>query len=261
MKNLRKYGEAPFITALIHGGPGAPGEMAPVARELSSFRGILEPLQTASSLEGQVQELKIVLEANAELPVILVGHSWGAMLGFILSARYPDMVKKLILIGSGPYEKKYAADIMKNRLSRLDLEESEELKVLVKTLESPDTGKNDAMMARLGALVSKTDSYKPMPHVDEVLECQSEIYQGVWTEAAEFRGRGGFIEIAEQIRCPVVAIHGDYDPTPPEGIKVPLSRVLKDFRFILLERCGHDPWIETEAKEIFYEILKKELDT
>jgi hypothetical protein len=35
MKNLRIYGKAPFNVAVIHGGPGAVGEMAPVARELS----------------------------------------------------------------------------------------------------------------------------------------------------------------------------------------------------------------------------------
>jgi len=62
MKNLRKYGNSPFSIAVIHGGPGAPGEMAPVARELSSGWGILEPLQTAASLEGQVEELYDVLQ-------------------------------------------------------------------------------------------------------------------------------------------------------------------------------------------------------
>ena len=36
VKNLRTYGEAPFNIAVIHGGPGAAGEMAPVARELAS---------------------------------------------------------------------------------------------------------------------------------------------------------------------------------------------------------------------------------
>ncbi len=54
MKNLRKYGKAPFKVAVIHGGPGAPGEMAPVARELSSVSGVLEPLQTATTIEGQI---------------------------------------------------------------------------------------------------------------------------------------------------------------------------------------------------------------
>ena len=104
MKNPRIYGSAPYTVAVIHGGPGAPGEMAPVARELSPFRGILEPLQTAATLEGQVQELKALLEKKGALPVTLIGFSWGAMLSFIFTARYPSSVKKLILIGSGVYE-------------------------------------------------------------------------------------------------------------------------------------------------------------
>ena len=33
---------------------GAPGEMAPVARELSISKGAPEPLQTGKTLEGQV---------------------------------------------------------------------------------------------------------------------------------------------------------------------------------------------------------------
>lgn len=46
----RRYGKSPFITAVIHGGPGAAGEMAPVARELSRTGGVLEPLQTAETV-------------------------------------------------------------------------------------------------------------------------------------------------------------------------------------------------------------------
>jgi len=44
MDTLRKYGKEPFSIAVIHGGPGAGGEMAPVARELSSHWGVLEPI-------------------------------------------------------------------------------------------------------------------------------------------------------------------------------------------------------------------------
>jgi hypothetical protein len=50
--------KAPFNVAIIHGGPGAPGSMVMVARELASHWGILEPLQTVTSLEGQMQELQ-----------------------------------------------------------------------------------------------------------------------------------------------------------------------------------------------------------
>jgi pimeloyl-ACP methyl ester carboxylesterase len=124
MKNLRIYGKAPYRITVIHGGPGAPGEMAPVARELSVQCGVLEPLQTMTTVEGQVEELAAV-------------------------------------------------------------------------------GRN--------------------------------------------------------IHCPVVAIHGDCDPHPAEGIEMPLSSVIADFRFVLLERCGHHPWYERYAKEPFYAILKQEI--
>ena len=57
MKNIRKYGKAPFKVAVVHGGPGAPGEMAPVARELSKDYSVIEPFQRSFTIDGQVKEL------------------------------------------------------------------------------------------------------------------------------------------------------------------------------------------------------------
>ena len=157
MVNLRKYGHKPFRVAVIHGGPGAPGEMAPVARELSSVMGVLEPLQTATTIEGQVQELKAVLQKNADLPVTLIGFSWGALLSFIFAARYPSFVLKLILIGSASYEEKYAADITQTRLSRLSEQERAEAVSLMQTLNGPSVANKNTLMARLGKLLSNAD--------------------------------------------------------------------------------------------------------
>ena len=260
MKNLRLYGNKPFNMAVIHGGPGAPGEMAPVARELSSVRGVLEPLQTATSLEGQVQELYTVLKQNGDLPVTLIGFSWGAMLSFIFAARYPSFVAKLILIGSGAYEEKYAADIIETRLSRLSEEGKTEALSLIETLNDPAIGDKNTPLARLGKLIGEADSYDPLPYDSEVLECQYDIYQNVWKQASELRSSGKLLELGKKIQCPVVAIHGDYDPHVSEGVKGPLSRVLKDFRFMLLDNCGHHPWLERAARDKFYNILKNEVE-
>lgn len=46
MKSLRIYGNPPYQIALIHGGPGGAGEIAPVAAHLSKKYSVLEPLQT-----------------------------------------------------------------------------------------------------------------------------------------------------------------------------------------------------------------------
>ncbi len=261
MKNLRKYGGASYRVALIHGGPGAPGEMAPVARELASQWGILEPFQTADTLEGQVEELRAVLERNADLPVTLVGYSWGAWLGYLVAARHPTLVKKLILISSGPFEDGYATDIMKTRLNRLTEVERTEISALLEKLNDPTTEDKDTTMARTGELISKADAYDPIQHKDEVLAVQYHVFQSVWNDAEELRSSGKLLQLAEQIKCPVTAIHGDYDPHPAEGVKKPLTNMLNDFRFILLENCGHTPWIERQARDEFFGILKEELKT
>lgn len=257
MNNLRKYGLKPFHIAVIHGGPGAQGEMAPVARELSSSMDVLEPLQTASSIEGQVEELKYVLENCGDPPLILVGFSWGAWLSYIVTAYHPLLIKKLILISSGPFEDKYVAKIMETRLGRLGVDEKKEALSLLSALNSNDLNGNG--FARFGELMSKADSYDSLHREPELLEGSPDVYRAVWGQAVKLRSSGKLLQLGGRIQCPVVAIHGDYDPHPGEGVKDPLSRVIKDFRFVLLEQCGHYPWLERNAKNNFYTTLRREI--
>lgn len=259
MENLRIYGKSPFNAAVIHGGPGAAGEMAPVARELAPTRGILEPLQTKTSLAGQVEELKTVLEGTGDLPVILIGFSWGAWLSFILAAQYPVLLRKLILIGSGSFAEEYAGKVQETRLSRLNPGEKAKVELLYKVLEDPSKKGKSVALARLGALFAKVDAYDPVEYDSEVIESRFDIFQGVWKDAAALRRNGELLELGKAIECPVTAIHGDYDSHPAEGVENPLTGILKNFRFILLKNCGHMPWIERQARDKFYEILKEEL--
>jgi len=259
MKNLRTYGQAPYRVAVVHGGPGAAGEMAPVAREIASACSVLEPLQAATSLHGQIEELRAVLEQYGNPPLDLIGFSWGAWLSFIFAAHYPDAVEKLILVGSGPYEAKYAARIEETRFNRLNEKGKGEFNSLVQILESPENKDKRAAFSRLGALLSKTDAYDPMTTEAEEIDFQPEIFHKVWKEAAEFRRSGELLQLGKRIQCPVVAVHGDWDPHPAEGVQAPLSAVLSDFRFIPLKNCGHRPWIERQARDEFYAVLREEL--
>jgi pimeloyl-ACP methyl ester carboxylesterase len=257
--NPRQYGDPPYGVAVIHGGPGAAGEMAPVAVGLASSRGVLEPLQTAESLDAQVRELLDILTGNADPPVTLVGWSWGAWLGLILAAEQPSLVKKLIIVGSPPFEERYVARIADARLRRMSEEEREELDCLMEALNEPGGAGQLQAMARLGELLSGTDSFDPVPHEDDVLEYRPDIYREVWKEAERLRSSGRLLAISRAVRCPVVAIHGEDDPHPYEGVRGPLEGAVRDFRFVLLKECGHKPWIERSAREGFYEALEREL--
>lgn len=264
MSPVRKWGAGPYPVAVVHGGPGAPGEMAAVARELSSVKGILEPLQTETTLDGQVRELMQVLEKDGMPPVTLVGFSWGAFLSWMVAARYPTLVKKLILVGCPPFEDQYAQAITKTRLERLKPEECRQAQDLMKSLENPGNAKDpadrDLLLARLGGLLSHADTCDAFAAADNPsFYCQYDVFKGVWDEACELRRAKILLAMGQKIACPVLAIHGDYDPHPAEGVEVPLEKNLKDFRFVLLNKCGHRPWIERNAAEKFYRILVEEI--
>jgi pimeloyl-ACP methyl ester carboxylesterase len=155
MDNVRTHGNAPFTVAVVHGGPGAPGELAPVARELAGNRGVLEPLQTESRLDGQVRELEAVLKRLANTPVALIGHSWGAMLSYILAAQSPSLVKRLILISSGVFEDKYAERITETRLSRLTKDEANTVRSLSMALDDSSATDKNRIFSGLASLLPR----------------------------------------------------------------------------------------------------------
>ena len=263
MSPVRKWGAGPYPVTVVHGGPGAPGEMASVARELSAVKGVLEPFQTETTLEGQVRELRSVLERDGRVPVTLVGFSWGAFLSWMIAARYPALVGKLILVGCPPFEEQDAASITKTRLERLTPENRMEAQALLEQLDKPfapgkERDKN-ALLARLGNLLARADTFDPLTPDDKSFYCQYDVFRGVWDEACELRRKKTLLHMAREITCPVIAIHGDYDPHPARGVEIPLGKELKNFRFVLLQKCGHRPWIERNAAEEFYRILVQEI--
>ena len=257
METVRKYGKKPYNIVLLHGGPGAAGEMKPVAERLSSDFGVLELLQTEKTINGQVEEVQHQLDAFAELPVTLVGYSWGAWLAILFASLHKKYVKKLILISAGSLNSKYQPDIMQIRLERLKEQERVEV---IQIMEDMDSGLSDnVQFARFGQLMNQADSYAYEPMGNDLMEADVEINRKIWFEARSLRECGELLNFAGDIKCPVVVFHGDYDPHPLEGVKKPLSEKLEHFRFIKLKKCGHTPWHEKYARESFFDLLKNVL--
>lgn len=234
--------------------------MAPIARELVSDGGILEPLQTHATLSGQIKELQAVLEEYGDPPITLAGFSWGAWLSFMFAAQYPEMVNKLILISSGSFKDKYVTGMQQLRISRLSRVERIKLEALIDMLDDPEVKDKSFSFTRFGKLFSKADAYDPISLESEVIEYQFDIFQSVWKEAEQLRRTGTLLQLGKKITCPVTAIHGDYDSHPAQGVQQPLSSVLKNFHFIMLKNCGHKPWIERKARSEFFRVLREELD-
>jgi pimeloyl-ACP methyl ester carboxylesterase len=257
MTAFRKHGIPPYRIVMLHGGPGAPGGMFQPASKLSAKKGILEPFQTRLSIKGQLDELYEVILEQCQTPVKVVGHSWGGWLGYLFAIYYPEITQKVILIGAGSFSAKYNDTIMNTRFNRLTEKEKKEARILSSLVMEGKA--SDFDFRRFGELMSKADSFDCFEDTKEEMKFYPEVYTAVWNEAEKMRNSGELLSLGQRITCPVVAIHGLDDPHRSAGVEIPLKKVLRDFRFIGLEKCGHYPWKERFAKDLFYELLDKEL--
>lgn len=256
---VRTYGAPPYRFALLHGGPGAPGTLSPVARRLSVHCGVLEPLQSARSVNGLIDELHAQLLPYASAgPLVWVGHSWGAWLGLLAAAKYPAGIRRLVLVDAGPLTDGYAPQLLRRRLENLSPENRGSFRRLLSALSSANAARREAAMQALPDFLKISDciAYDPDPHQPgDLLPVDSDAYGSVWPEAAALRTEGALVRAAQALRCPLEIIHGAQDPHPPEGVTGPLDRAGVAYTLHLLPRCGHDPFDEAHAKAAFIRCL------
>ncbi len=257
--NYRIYGPPPYHLVLVHGGPGAAGSLAPLAKELSAGQGVIEALQTAHTIKELLEELYSIVQRLAIHPVTMIGHSWGAWLSLLFAGHNPGLVRKLILVGSAPFEERYVPGIMETRMNRLDEQGRDRLHELFRLSDLTENTEKDAIFGKIAGILRKTDAYAPLLTEDDRVEFDFGKYQSIWAEAEQMRKNGELLDTAGKLSCPVLAIHGDHDPHPPNGVRIPLGKKIRDFRFLALEKCGHEPWIEEFARKRFFEVLKNEL--
>jgi pimeloyl-ACP methyl ester carboxylesterase len=257
---VRLYGPPPYRVVLVHGGPGGAGEMSPLARTLGGSLSLVEAMQTKHSIADLIDELREQIAVHAQGPAVLVGHSWGAWLCLLFAARHPEFVERIVLISSGVLEDRYAATLRATQLARLNDTERAEMATLEAMLADPDVTDKGALFDDYGYLFEKTENYDAEPEPKDRFETDPAIFDSVWPEAAALRTSGELLRQSALVKCPVLAIHGDYDPSPADGVREPLARVLTaPFEFIVMKNCGHTPWLERRARAELFETLTGEL--
>lgn len=255
---IRKYGNEPFYVAYIHGGPGAFGSVACIAKELSKTFGVIEPIQSKYTISELIIELREQINSYTRKPITLIGHSWGAWLIVLFAKDYPDMVKQLILVDSGPFKKEYVNRIMERRLKNLSEEEGKLFIKSLKQLNDKTFIEKNVALNVLGQLAEKADNYSIIEiqeDTEDIFDESGEMYTSIWPQADELRSNGELFNSLKGLKCPVIVIHGEFDSHPVEGVVEPLMEQEITFETHILPKCGHSPFNEKYAKKQFYKIL------
>ncbi len=256
----REYGETGSRVAVLHGGPGASGYMAGLARDMARSFQVLEPLQRPSGAEKltvalHVEDLHEVLKQRCPGErVSLVGHSWGAMLALAYAAKCPDGISLIALIGCGTFDKEARARMKITIEERLGGKVDERMAQLER--EIPD---RDKRLAAMGALIESVDSWDLLPLDCQAASCDARANEETWSDMMRLQAAHVYPQAFSTITCPVAMFHGKYDPHPGKMIRDSLKPYIPQLEYIEWERCGHYPWRESAAREEFLATLKTRL--
>ncbi len=255
---VRVYGTAPYAMALLHGGPDDIGSMACVAERLSDEMGILEPLQSKNTAEALLKELRGQLGAFCDGKIMLLGHSWGAMLSILYAAKFPEDVRALFLVGCPPLEQNYVHLVGRWQQEPWNKEEQE---TYARTIAEPKQrieAQKNRLMQELEQITRTSDVHDgEHQNVHQDIFPDQQIHQALREQAGRLRQEGVFEKALYRIKCPVYVIHGEFDPNPIEGVLEPMQKAGISVKLRTMQNCGHAPFGEAQAKEDFFRLVSE----
>lgn len=252
---VREYGSSGRTVFVLHGGPGASGYMAPVARVLSENFRVLEPLQRGSgpislSVAQHIADLHDLVQerCHGEKPAIL-GHSWGAMLALAYAAAHPHSAGSLVLVGCGSFDPKSHESLNKVVAERGNEEFRRKAAQLEKAF--PDV---DQRFCELVRLLNPLYSWDLIRQEPDFVHCDALAYDQTWNDMLRLQSTHIYPNAFTAIKSLVLMLHGDYDPHPGSAIRADLQPFLPQLEYRELKKCGHYPWREQAAREQFFSI-------
>lgn len=253
---VRRHGGGGPLVALLHGGPGAPGSMVSLARDLAGRFTVLEPLQRRSggtplTVARHVEDLAAVLPEGAAL----VGWSWGAMLALSFAAAHPGRARSLALVGCGTYDAESRAlyqNALAARLGEAGLRRVEELQ---RRMAGAAGSQGDRLLAALGRLMEEAQAYDPLPETGDPGRVDRQGNEETWADVLRLQADEVEPAAFAAVTCPVLMLHGDDDPHPGPATFALLRRYVPQLQYRGFPRCGHRPWAERHAREPFLAAL------
>lgn len=257
--SVREYGASGPWVVLLHGGPGAAGYMAPLARRLADSFRVLEPLQRPSGGEPltvavHVADLDGLLErrcGDTLAPPALVGHSWGAMLALAYAAAHPRRVGSLVLIGCGTFDPTARDRLRTTVEERMD----DELKRQVERLPEEFPEPNERLR-HLGNLLLSLYSYDLVVSELDVEVCDARAYSETWQDMLRLQEAKMYPSAFTAIDVAVLMLHGTVDPHPGRLTYATLRPFLPQLEYKEWKRCGHYPWLENGVRDEFFAVLR-----
>lgn len=246
---------------LIGGGPAFTSwNLAPVQKKLAAhyrvcrwdMRGVgdnadLEVSSTQPALQQWIDDMATVLP---EQPVILWGHSWGALQSLLFTRRFPERVKALVL--NNPVDP--GLESLVNIESKRYVHPYVEAQLLIDDIDTPNEARH-RFRSKIASYFMDARQGWEYSAAFRAQDTNNALNVRIWEEYRQMM----LTPVDMHALAPRVAalIYCRHDVLMPESL-VAYSGLLPAARHEILEGCAHFPWVE--APHAFFDVLLGNLE-
>ncbi len=251
--SYRTFGKG-YPVLIINGGPGMSSEgFIPLAETLSEDnttiiydqRGtgnssVEKVDRTTISLDKMVEDVeRLRKELQCENWIIL-GHSFGGMLAYAYTAKYPERVTAMIQSHSGGMNLDLLSRI--DITSRLTQMQRDSLNFYSAKISQGDT--THATALKRGTFLAPAYVYQEkyiLQIAERLTQGNSRINSLVWEDMREiqFDTRSKM----EKFKKPVLILQGKNE-IAPNVVAEKAHEILPNSKLVLMDRCGHYGWLD-----------------
>ena len=194
------------------------------------------------NLNAYIEDIEALRKNLRAEKFIVVGNSWGMILGLAYAGAHPDAVRAVVTIGSGPITFEYLGVFSDNQLARLGASELEARDVWKDPArEAADPDRAGFERLRIAAVAYFFDRKKALQMQAELDPKDYNFRVPPAFLSAE--GKYDFRPKLKTISAPVLLLQGRQDIAGEANI-LEAHSLIKNSTLAFIDKCGHMPWLE-----------------
>jgi proline iminopeptidase len=194
------------------------------------------------NLNAYIEDIESLREQLHTEKFIVIGNSWGMILGLAYAGTHPDAVRAVVTIGSGPITSEYLGVFSDNQIARLgacELELRDFWKDPAREAANPDR----AAFERL-SIAAVAYFYDRKKALQMAAELDPKDYN--FRVPPAFLSAEGKYDIRPSLKtitAPVLLLQGRQDLAGEANI-CEAHTLIKNSTLAFIDKCGHMPWLE-----------------
>ena len=194
------------------------------------------------NLKAYMEDIEMLRKQLQAAKFIVVGNSWGMILGLAYAGTHPDAVRAVLTIGSGPITSDYLGVFSDNQIARLgacELEVRDFWKEPSREAADPDRAAFERLRAATVAYF-----YDRKKALQMAAELNPNDYN--FHVPPAFLKAEGKYDIRPKLKtivAPVLLLQGRQDLAGEANIYEAHS-LIRNSTLAFIDKCGHMPWLE-----------------